>query len=212
MVGEGDEVRAPGRPRDEGVGPAILAATRRLVAEHGYDGVTTRMIAAAAGAGKQTLYRRWPSKAELVLDAYLSYAQTTVDQPAPPSGPAAQRIAEFLRRTFAALADTAPAVRGLMATAQHDPEFRDAFRTRFIEPRRQALRHLLADAIADGLLPPGADVEIATIALYGAVWYRLLLDEPMGADYAERLAALIVGGLAAAPAGHRPDHAAGPRN
>ncbi len=54
---------------------------------------------------------------------------------------------------------------------------------------------MLAKAAADGLLPPGADIDAATVALYGAVWYRLLLDDPMDDAYADRLAAVIVGGL-----------------
>ena len=195
MADDEDGRRGPGRPRDEAVGPAILAAARKLVVEHGYEAVTTRMIADAAGAGKQTIYRRWPSKAELVLDAFLAYAEAEVDLPRCGSVPVRERVAGFLRRTFDALAETGPAVRSLMATAQHDEAFRTSFRTRFIAPRRRALIRLLTAAAADGLLPPDADVEAAAIALYGAVWYRLLLDEPMDDAFPERLAILIVEGL-----------------
>ncbi len=163
--------------------------------EHGYDAVTTRMIADAAGAGKQTIYRRWPSRAELVLDAFLAYAEAEVDQPQHGPAPVREQVAGFIRRTFDALVETGPSVRSLMATAQHDEAFRTSFRTRFIAPRRRALMRLLKAAAADGLLPPGADVETAAIALYGAVWYRLLLHEPMDDAYPERLAALIVEGL-----------------
>ena len=192
---DGVDRRGPGRPRDEAVGAAILAAARQLVLEHGYDAVTTRMIADAAGSGKQAIYRRWPSKAELVLDAFLAYAEAEVDQPRRDPAPIREQVAGFLRRTFDALAETGPAVRGLMATAQHDAAFRASFRVRFIEPRRRSLTRLLRAAIADGQLPAGADVEAATIALYGAVWYRLLLDETMDDAYPERLAVLIVEGL-----------------
>ena len=195
MTDDEDERRGPGRPRDEAVGPAILTAARKLVVEHGYEAVTTRMIADAAGAGKQTIYRRWPSKAELVLDAFLAYAEAEVDQPRRGSAPVREQVAGFIRRTFDALVETGPAVRSLMATAQHDEAFRTSFRTRFIEPRRRALMGLLKTAVVDGLLPPDADVEAATIALYGAVWYRLLLGEPMDDAHPERLATLIVGGL-----------------
>jgi AcrR family transcriptional regulator len=195
--------RAPGRPRDEEVGPAILAAARRLVGERGYDAVTTRMIADAAGAGKQSIYRRWPSKAELVLDAFLAYAEAEVDAPGHAPAPILDQVSSFIRRTFAALVDTGPAVRGLMATAQQDDAFRAIFRSRFIDPRRRALAGLLRSAIADGLLPPDADVEVATIMLFGAVWYRLLLDEPMDDQYPERLAALVVNGMSQGRGRHR---------
>ena len=190
------ERRGPGRPRDEAIRPAILAAARRLVVEHGYEAVTTRMIADAAGSGKQAIYRRWPSKAELVLDAFLAYAEAEVDWPSRRGpAPVREQVAGFLRRTFDALVETGPAVRGLMATAQRDEAFRASFRTRCGEARRNALTGLLRQAAADGLLPADADVEAATLALYGAVWYRLLLCEPMDAGFPERLAALIVGGL-----------------
>jgi len=189
--------RAPraGRPRDEAAGLAILSVTRRLVAAHGYQAVTTQMIAEASRTAKQTLYRRWPSKAELVLDAFLAHAEAEVDKPGPAAGPPHRQLAAFLRRTFEALAETAPAMRGLMATAQTDAKFRAVFRARFIEPRRRALSALLRRAL--GERRPDADIEAAVLAVYGGVWYRLLLAEPLDASYADRLAALVVKGLGA---------------
>jgi AcrR family transcriptional regulator len=153
------------------------------------------MIANAAGSGKQAIYRRWSSKAELVLDAFLAHAEAEVDMPRVTSTSLREQVAGFLRRTFDALAETGPAVRSLMATAQQDHAFLVCFRTRFIDPRRKSLKRVLTNAIAGGLLSADADVEVATIALYGAVWYRLLLDEPIDDAYADRLAAVIVGGL-----------------
>lgn len=197
MTGDSSAARLPGRPRDEDVGPALLAAARRLVVEHGYEAVTTRMIAEAAGAGKQTLYRRWPSKAELVLDAFLAHAVADVDEASRDEGPIGPALAGFIARTFAALAISGAGVRGLMASAQHDAAFRGLFRTRFVEPRREALRRLLRAGIARGDLPAGADVEAAVLLVFGAVWYRLLLDEDIGAPQAERLAAVALDGLRA---------------
>jgi AcrR family transcriptional regulator len=201
MTGDPSAARPPGRPRDEEVGPALLAAARRLVVEHGYEAVTTRMIAEAAGAGKQTLYRRWASKAELVLDAFLAHAVSGVDQPSRGDRPVGEAVAGFIARTFAALATMGAGVRGLMATAQRDAAFRSLFRARFVEPRRDALRRLLHSAIARGELPAEADVEGAVMLLFGAVWYRLLLDEQLGGPEAERLAAVVLDGLRAAPRG-----------
>ena len=190
-----ESIRAAGRPRNAAAGSAILAAARRLVIEHGYEAVTTRMIADAAGTGKQTLYRRWPSKAELILDAFAAYAEAEVDLPTQADEPVRERLAAFLARTFAALVETGPAIRGLMATAQHDPGFRTVFRTRFIEPRRRALATLLRLGVSAGQLDPEADVEAAVIAVYGALWYRLLLDEPLDAPTAARLAAVTIDGM-----------------
>ncbi|MDR3496219.1 MAG: TetR/AcrR family transcriptional regulator [Ancalomicrobiaceae bacterium] len=187
--------RAPGRPRDEAAGRTILDVTRRLVGELGYDAVTTRMIADAAGTGKQTIYRRWPSKPELVLAAFLAHAEETVDQPIPEATPARERIALFVERTFSSLMHTAPAVRGLMAMAQHDGDFRRIFRTNFVEPRRLAFAQLLEGAIADGLFPSDHDLEAMSTALFGAIWLRLLLDERLDAEFAGRLTAIVVDGI-----------------
>lgn len=180
-----------GRPRDEGLGDAILAATLDLVTQHGYDRVTTEMIARTAGVGKQTIYRRWPGKADLVLEAFTGLAREKIDDVLP-RGPLARRLTAFLRLTFEALQQTGPAIRSLMATAQSDPEFRELFKARFIEPRRQALRGVLLD---DGRQIPAANVDAAVIALFGALWYRLLLDEPLDSAFARRLVALVLHGL-----------------
>lgn len=187
--------RLPGRPRDEAAGRAILDVTRRLVGERGYDAVTTRMIADAAGTGKQTIYRRWPSKPELVLAAFLAHAEETVDQPVPEGMPARERIALFVERTFASLMHAAPAIRGLMAMAQHDGDFRRIFRQNFVEPRRLAFAQLLEGAIADGLFPSSHDLEAISTALFGAIWLRLLLDEDLNSDFAARLTAIVVDGI-----------------
>jgi AcrR family transcriptional regulator len=187
--------RAPGRPRDEAAGRTILDVTRRLVGELGYDTVTTRMIAEAAGTGKQTIYRRWPSKPELVLAAFLAHAEKTVHQPARVARPARDRIALFVERTFASLMHAAPAIRGLMAMAQHDGDFRRIFRQNFVEPRRLAFAQLLEGAIADGLFPCEHDLEAISTALFGAIWLRLLLDEPLDSEFAGRLTAIVVDGI-----------------
>jgi hypothetical protein len=82
-----------------------------------------------------------------------------------------------------------------MATAQGDPAFRRRFRERLIEPRRRALRGLLAAAVGRGELPADADLEAAILGLYGAMWYGLLLDEPLDDALAVRLARLALDGL-----------------
>lgn len=174
----------PGRPPSERAHRALLAAARDLVVEHGYDAVTIAMIAEAAGTGRQTIYRHWPNKAELVLDAFLAHAREEVD--------GARSLTGFLEDTFSALARTGPALRSLMAHAQRDVRFRALFRDRFITPRRTALGAVLRST-AD--LPAGAPVEVAVSVVYGALWYRLMLDEPLDRGYAEEVARLVLAGL-----------------
>ena len=89
----------------------------------------------AAGTGRQTIYRRWPGKAELVLDAFVSHARVEVDEPAM-GGSCEQAVTRLLERKFLALEETGPALRSLMAHAQRDPGFRQLFLDRFIEVRR----------------------------------------------------------------------------
>lgn len=187
----GSSTSRPGRPRDERLASIILAVTRDLVTRHGYDQVTTQMIARTAGIGKQTLYRRWPGKGELVLDAFTTSAHEQIDD-ALPGGDLARRLTAFLQLTFEALQESGPAVRSLMATAQRDPMFREQFKARFIEPRRRALRQVLVEG--DRTLRP-ASADAAVIALFGALWYRLLLDEPLDAVLARHLVALVLEGL-----------------
>jgi len=184
----------PGRPRSDRAHQALLQATRTLVVQHGYDGVTVEMIARAAGTGRQTIYRRWPGKAELVLDAFVDHARVEVDAPAA-AGSCEQAVTRFLERTFLALEETGPALRSLMAHAQRDPGFRQLFLDRFIEVRRNSLRRLLRQGIDRGELPADAAIEAAVSALYGALWYRLLLGEVLDHAYAQQLATLILNGL-----------------
>jgi AcrR family transcriptional regulator len=189
-----------GRPRSEAAGHAILAAARDLVFRHGYVGVTTDMIAKAAGTGKQTIYRRWPSKAELVLDAFAAHASDRIDEDDITVLPAEQALAQFLTRLFEALAETGGAVRGLMAYAQEDNTFRAQMFERLIKPRRQSLRALLQRGVDAGELPRDADLDATVSAVYGAMWYRLMLDEPLDGDFASRLAAFAIAGLHRPPA------------
>jgi hypothetical protein len=101
----------------------------------------------------------------------------------------------FLEATFRALDTSGPALRSLMAEAQRDADFLVAFRTRFILVRRASLTQLLQAAVDRGELP--AKAAVAVLALYGALWYRLLLDEPLDTHLAQGLARLVLGGLRA---------------
>lgn len=107
-----------------------------------------------------------------------------------------EELAGFLNRTFAALQKSRSGVRGLMAWAQQDVAFRANFRERFIAPRRAMLRSILARALQDHGPSAERALDAAVIALYGAVWYRLLLDEPFDARFGAGLARVMLGGLA----------------
>ena len=166
------DVRAgPGRRRSEPTRLAILDAAYDLVVRKGYAAVTTAEIAAAAGAGKQTIYRWWASKPALVLDALQHRGEVEID----PEFPFDQPLSSFFQRVCAAATCAAPVLRSLMAEAQFDTALRAELKARLIERRRDALRQTLIRAGITDL----RQREALVLALYGAVWYRLLLDEPL---------------------------------
>jgi len=195
MVTEHRQGRSRGRPVDEQATPALLAAARRLVIRDGYAAVSTQQIAAEAGVARQTLYRRWPGKADLVLDAFLDSA----GRAAPRSDlPLDQALREFLDQLFDHLAQDGPAIRSLIASAQRDPAFLDTFRQRFVLPRAGLVQQWLQAAQARGEVDPTADLDMAVTMLHGTFWYRLLLGEPLDEAFRERLAQQLLRGLRAA--------------
>lgn len=194
MGGQGIRSRSPGRPRDDSAAPALLEATRKLVVRSGYGAVSIAEIAAEAGVARQTLYRRWPSKADLVLETFFVHAGTA---PVNMDAPLEQVLERFLCTMFAFLERDGPAVRSLIASAQNDADFLQSLRSRFVLPRAQIVRELLEHAARRGEVAADADLALAVDVFYGAFWYRLLLGETLDADVARRLARFIVAALTA---------------
>lgn len=181
--------KSAGRPRDDSAGPALLEAARKLVRAHGYDAVSVQKIAEEAGVGRQTLYRRWPSKAELVLDAFMESAER-IEVPA--EGGTEEIIRGFLSNLFSNLGqEDGAALRSLMASAQRDAQFQASFRDRFLAPRAGIIRHILEEAKRRGEVSTEADIETAVIALHGAFWYQMLTGKALDQDFANSLSALI---------------------
>jgi AcrR family transcriptional regulator len=176
--------RAPGRPRREASRDAVLDAAYWQTKERGYPAVTAASIAKGAGAGKQTLYRWWPSKAAVILDAFAQKSGERIDRPQEAAIRAGD-LAGYLRAALAAMAANNSVVRHLTAEAQSDPALLIALRERLIEPQRAALRRVL-----EGRIPDAARREIMVVAIHGAAWIRLLLDEPLDEEFAARLATL----------------------
>ena len=182
------EKRSPGRPRNEDTDGRVLDVARRLVVDRGYPAVTMASIASEAGVAKQTLYRRWPSKAEVVLEALLVSAGSA--DAAPYTGLEAT-LRTFLTGLFSHLGRDGAAIRSLIASAQSDPAFLEHFRARFADSRAEAVLSILRQAIAVDDLAPDADIATLSDMIHGAFWYRLLLGAPLDHAYAERLAATI---------------------
>jgi AcrR family transcriptional regulator len=182
--------RPAGRPRNDDAAPALLEAARKLVLEQGYDKVSIGSIASAAGVSRQTLYSRWNCKAELVLDAFFA---NFARREQPNELPVLRALTGFLKNLFANLEADGPVFRHLIAAAQADAAFLRLLKTRFVQPRAAVAASLLEKAVARGELPREADIATAMDALHGAFVFRLLMNDPLDAAYAKRLARLIVG-------------------
>ena len=171
-----DSTNPRGRPRDESKDALILGVAAEQFERQGYRVTTTQAIAAAAGVGKQSIYRRWPTKADLALAVLRAQAEATI--------PTDAGLRVFLEQTGAALQRSGAVLRALMAEAQMDAALRNKLKSDLIQPRRDELAKVLRDLTAERR-------EWAIAAVFGAVWYRLLLDEPIDQRLAEGLTELV---------------------
>ena len=163
-----------GRPRSTDAHRAILHAALRLVSAKGFRAITVDRIAVVAGVGKMSIYRRWPNKAAVVMDALLEIIGSETDFPV-----AARALdslqsqlklqAKFFRSKHGRL------IRSLLAEAQSDEDLARAFRDRWISPRRGGVIRIIERAIREGDLRPDIDLETTTDILYGPIYYRLIL-------------------------------------
>ncbi len=179
--------RAAGRPRSESARSAVLEATRRLLATSRIRDLAVEAIAAQAGVGKATIYRWWPNKNAVVIDAFVE----TMRRTAPRSGDGSQRAA--LAAQLRSLVDeyrgaTGRFVAELVGEAQADPALHAAFRARFFDARRADMRAVVERGIRAGEFAPGIDVEAILDMLYGAVYFRLLMGhQALDAGFAASL-------------------------
>ncbi|WP_314149283.1 helix-turn-helix domain-containing protein [uncultured Leifsonia sp.] len=177
-----------GRPRNESSRAAILEAAGALLREQGYEAATISAIAERAGVGRQTLYRRWPSKAALFADAVLDGAASLDATADPPHG----SIPAWIERFAGILAtpDSAALVRALTAAAAADADESEKLYAQLTRPAHAQLVALLAAAGAGG----PADAELLADATVGALLFRALTRAPIDAGYTTRLARLALAG------------------
>ncbi|GAB3564490.1 hypothetical protein GCM10027445_08380 [Amycolatopsis endophytica] len=180
-----------GRRRNEAAREAILAAAADLLARDD-TAISVGAIAAAAGVGKQTIYRWWPSKGAVLLEAAIERAQELT--PRPDTGSFAGDLETFLVATFETV--SAPPVRALlrtsMAEALRDPAAADALRA-FTLSRREMLLEILDRAGERGEADEGTDRHLFADQAFGVLWYRVLLGhDPLTPAAARALAANLV--------------------
>jgi AcrR family transcriptional regulator len=185
-----------GRPRSEKARHAILEAAAELLLLRGLGAVSMDAVAETAGVSKATIYRWWPSKEMLALDALLDWAGASA--PARDTGTlrgdllALVRpwVREIRRQPFGRV------IAALVTEAQSDPQFAEAYRTRFVEPRREAMRAAFARAIDRGEVPADLDVEVAVDLIYGPLYHRLLHGHaPLSARFGQAVVDMALAGI-----------------
>jgi AcrR family transcriptional regulator len=185
-----------GRPRSEQADRAILAAAAQLLAERGLAGMSIEEVAARAGVGKTTIYRRWTSRGTLALDAFLEEFQG--QQPLPDTGSLRGDLLAALRAWIRSVTRTSagPILAGLIAEAQRDPELAVAWRERVVQRLRAQHKIMLDRAVDRGEISAKTDYEVVLDLLFGAAYHRLLHGhQPLTDKFATRVVDVVVAGL-----------------
>ncbi|QFZ20905.1 TetR/AcrR family transcriptional regulator [Saccharothrix syringae] len=188
---------------DERTG-TILRAALELAREVGYAKLSIEAVAARAGVGKHTVYRRWSSRGLLFLDAVLSL--DTGGLAHRDTGDVVADVREVMVKAVDLLGRPpwGPLYQDLVGEAQHDPEVAAALNRRFIEPQTADTLARLRSAKEQGQLAPDFDLDLAFDILSGPLYFRLLItQEPLTHDYIDRLIRALFAGMSP-----RPDNAA----
>ena len=188
--------RGRGRPRDEDARKRILQAALDLMNETAFAQVTAEAIAERAGTGKATLYRWWPNKAAVVIEAFRE--AITPELPLRDTGSLREDLTAQVRNFARVLSGPGGRMlRSFIVAARSDPDVAAAFRSIWSDPRRAEAKAMLRRKQATGQLRKDADLDLVLDSLYGPLYYRFLVkNEPPSQKYAEALAEMVVAGLA----------------
>lgn len=192
--------RAGGRPRSEASRRRILSAARELAEERGLRAMTICAIAERAETSKVTVYRWWPHKAAVVLEAILEEVSPRI--PYEDSGSPLESLRDQMRR-FAVFLSTRHGriLRSVLAEGVLDAEVGAAYRKHWVKPRREDARALLQRAVDAGEIDAGTDLDVVLDALFGPLYLRFLIEHmPLDADFADATFASVMGGVASAHA------------
>jgi AcrR family transcriptional regulator len=192
------EGRWQGRRRNPATARAILTATLALLDNRavGYRGLTMRAVAERAGVSTATLYRWWPSRNHLVLDAYRS--RSARDISAHVTGDLRADLVAHLGH-LAFMLNSPPEARTLaeiIVAAADDPAFGTLFRDTLLRERRQAVLDVLAAGVERGEVPRTSDLGVAVDVAFGALHHRLLLTgDPIDGPFVTALADIVISGI-----------------
>src|SRR6266478_409839 len=190
------EKRTPGRPRSEESRQSILRSTLKLLREQGgFSELSIEAIAADANVGKTTVYRWWPTKAALVADAFSTSADEELRFPN--TGSVQSDMSLQMRRLIRIFRSRrGKVVAALLAGGQSDPELIEAFRDRFLWPRRKQAYQTLQRGIDRGEIPADSDLDLILDSLYGPIYMRFLIrHDKLDEGFADEICGLVLNGL-----------------
>jgi AcrR family transcriptional regulator len=182
-----------GSRRNDAAEQAILQAAADLLGADDGAPITVAAVARRAGVGKQTIYRWWPSKSAVLLDAMIQRAREVA--PAPDSGDLAADLRTFFRATFAAAPGNRSLLLGVLREALSDGATMERLAA-FAAARRDELKSILDRAATRGQLAPARRQAVVVDQAFGLLWYRMIFGhEPLDDHAADQLAAALTAQL-----------------
>jgi AcrR family transcriptional regulator len=193
------ESKTRGRQRSTESEEAILTATLQLLKEKPLREITIEAIARKAGVGKMTIYKWWPSKAYVALDAFRKTINKMII--APDTGDTERDLAELLHSSMSSYTSATGRIFGqFLAECQTDPEFAVLFRERFMKPRRRATAEILNRAIKRGEIDSKLDQETIMDLIFGPMVFRLMAGHgPLNKTEADAMISILLRGIRCRP-------------
>ncbi|MBB6550927.1 TetR/AcrR family transcriptional regulator [Nonomuraea rubra] len=184
------------RRRSDDRTETIMQAVLDLALESGYAKLSMEAVAARAGVGKDTIYRRWPSKGPLFLDSLLSLNQDVLDYP--DTGDVLADLRQQIHAAVDLLANPpwGPLYRALIGEAQHNPAVATGLNDRFIRPQAGRTVARIKAAQEQGQVSPDFDLDLAMAILSGPLYFQLLIThEPLTHEYVDRVLDALFAGM-----------------
>jgi len=187
--------RPPGRPRSEQARQAILSSTLKILGKNGFSDFKIEEVAARASVGKATVYRWWPNKGALIADAFAS--STTRRLRFPDTGSVYTDMSQQMRQLIKVFRSRrGRIVSAILAAGQNDKDLIEAFRERFLWPRRREAYATLRRGIERGELRKDLDPDLLLDSLYGPIYMRFLIQhDRLTPEFVDRLCALVLAGV-----------------
>jgi AcrR family transcriptional regulator len=193
-VGGSRAKAARGRPRSDRAHRAILQAAQDLLIQNGFADLRLEHVAARAGVGKATIYRRWKSREALVLKLLMDLAapHIAIDD----TGDTRAELLAAVTNAMHAVIDTpfGPVIRAVLSEIAIDPALGDPFRANVVQARGAEVGRVIQRGVARGDLRPDVDVDVATELLVGPVYFRLMFGGELTDAFAVRVVDAVLRG------------------